>query len=110
MLLSVEGEICETHEQALNQLERGGALINVVIEGGTRKVNLDKRVGFVGITVADQSKERRGVVVVGMAPGGLAIHAGLQLGDVILAVNGGRVDTHSEAIRRVDDPGYEVRE
>lgn len=108
VILSVDGELCSSHEQAMTSLERGGAQISVVVEGGSRFINLDKHVGFVGITVADQPGSRRGVVVVAMQPGSLAIHAGLQLGDVVLSVNGERVDTHNEAIRLVDSARQEV--
>eukprot|EP00966_Prymnesium_polylepis_P007083 163439-Prymnesium_polylepis.1 len=63
-------------------------------EGDTHVVHVDKKQGPIGITVSDRTPKphRRpigaGVLVTGLTPTGLAMAAGLQIGDCIVAVNG----------------------
>ena len=71
------------------------------MEGSTRGVTLCKTGARVGLTLADRMDGGAGVVVVGLAPGGLAIRQ-LKLGDTILSVGGELATTHSQAIARVD--------
>ena len=103
VILSIEGELVDSHEQAIGLLERASHCCSLVVEDGTRLLTLNKHEGFVGLTLAD-NPDGPGVVVVGLAPGSLAIHAGVQLGDVIRSVNHELVDDHASAIRLVDAP------
>jgi len=71
-------------------------------------VRLDKSKGEVGICVSNSErvlasgKRRVGVVLIGVAKHSIAAQAGLQVGDVIMAVNDKQVDSHQDAIREVD--------
>merc|ERR1712167_326818 len=66
-----------------------------------RAITLDKSKGDVGVTLAN-SDDGLGVVVLGLEQSGLAIQAGLKVGDVILRVNGHAVDNHAGAIALVN--------
>jgi serine protease Do len=66
--------------------------------------------GYIGATVQDLSDEmasswglngRKGAVVAELKPGGPAAHAGVQPGDVVVAVNGHDVASASELTREV---------
>lgn len=63
-------------------------------------MTLDKRAGRVGITLRDIPGA--GVEVAALDPQGLAAHAGLAEGDVLLKVNGTPCVTHSQAIKLID--------
>ena len=79
--------------------------MRLVVHANTREVQLSRRhsggANGVGLSVADRVDGGAGVVVIGLAPGGLSIRH-LRLGDTILAVDGVLVSSHVDAIARID--------
>ncbi len=82
------------------------------------KLRRDGRVerGWLGVSVQDLASEtgrasRRGVLVAGVERGSPASRAGLRQGDVVVAVNGDRVETSRALVRAVAaaPPGQTVR-
>ena len=92
------------HEQAIELID-AHPVVHLVVHANTREVLISRRhsgaASGVGLTVADRVDGGAGVVVIGLAPGGLAIR-NLQLGDTILSVDGVLVSSHSDAISRID--------
>eukprot|EP00966_Prymnesium_polylepis_P007674 176082-Prymnesium_polylepis.1 len=72
---------------------------------------MDKRNGHAGITVSDiPDRQRAGVRVTGLDHADLAAQAGLQDGDVIVAVNGQAITGgHAQAIELIEGSPDEVR-
>jgi serine protease Do len=69
--------------------------------------------GWLGVSVEDlksDSNPQAGVAIAGLAPGGPARHAGLRPGDIVLAVDGQKVDSTGGLIRAVAEkpPGTTV--
>jgi len=70
--------------------------------------------GWLGVSVEDldtDSNPQAGVAIAGLAPGGPARHAGLRPGDIVLAVDGQKVDSTGSLIRAVAEkpPGTTVQ-
>lgn len=103
-LLSVNGVLCESHQEAIELID-AEPVVRLVVHANTREVQISRRhsggANGVGLTVADRVDGGAGVVVIGLAPGGLSIRH-LRLGDTILAVDGVLVSSHSDAIARID--------
>ena len=91
-------------------------IVGQLIPADVRTVLLDKRTGFIGITVSNRSPRQHkgrqrsvteavdlpGVLVTALMPSGLARAAGLRIGDFVLAVNGIQVNHHADAIAEID--------
>lgn len=73
-------------------------------------IHLDKAKGDLGITLGNRDDGGEGVVVVELAPMGLATWSGLSKGDVILRVNSHPVGSHVDAIALIDDPASDAVE
>jgi len=81
-------------------------VVRLVVHATTRELTVSKRCSgepnsSVGLTVADRVDGGAGVVVIGLAPGGLAIRT-LQLGDTVLSVDGQLALNHADCIAMVD--------
>eukprot|EP00316_Scyphosphaera_apsteinii_P004042 CAMPEP_0119329984 /NCGR_PEP_ID=MMETSP1333-20130426/77227_1 /TAXON_ID=418940 /ORGANISM="Scyphosphaera apsteinii, Strain RCC1455" /LENGTH=112 /DNA_ID=CAMNT_0007339251 /DNA_START=19 /DNA_END=357 /DNA_ORIENTATION=+ len=66
-----------------------------------RRVQLDKSQGALGITIGNNDGEE-GVQLLSLLVGSIAWLAGLQVGDIILSVNGVAARTHEQTIEQVD--------
>jgi S1-C subfamily serine protease len=64
--------------------------------------------GWLGVGIRDSEN---GVLIIEVAPGGPAAHAGLQVGDIIQDVDGERMDDERELRLTVSDmaPGREIQ-
>lgn len=68
-----------------------------------QRVVLNKKGGFVGLTLGNNIDGQTGVVVVKVKPGSLAAKNRMDPGTVVNMINGRRVNTHQEAVRAIDD-------
>lgn len=69
----------------------------------TRTVRLNRAVGDVGLTLVNNTQAGVGVVVVQVAKGLAAQQAGLEIGHVILAIDGELAVQHRAAIKQLDE-------
>jgi len=102
VLLSVGGTLVDHHEHAIELVDASETRFEMVLLGTTRCLVLNKMLGDVGVTFANNIRQEPGVVVVGLEPGKLAVQSGVQLGDVVLSINGQLVDSHGEAVQYLD--------
>lgn len=106
-VLSVNGALTRTHEEAAQLIEAASSALELVLAANARPLTIQRKKGhLVGLTVADRSAEGEGsvggVVVIALEQGGLALEAGLQLGDIVLSVDGALVRQHWDAIQILD--------
>ena len=95
------------HQQAVELIDADEPVVRLVVNATTREVTINKRCSgapnsSVGLTVADRVDGGAGVVIIGLAAGGLAMRQ-LQLGDTILSVDGQLALTHADCIAAVDN-------
>lgn len=102
-ITSINAKAICTHQQAVAVVDSVdlGSKVLVTVIGGTRELIVDKRLGRVGITVVN-NRNGRGVVVSSLVKGSASERSGLQVGDVVLSINGKLCGTHQEAIAHVD--------
>lgn len=101
-LIAVNGVLCHgDHRLAIELVDEAPQLVELVVVASTREVTLSKGSAPVGLTVADRTDGGAGVVVIGLQPGSVAIGQ-LELGEMLLSVNGELVATHRDAIELVD--------
>lgn len=67
------------------------------------RVLLNKKEGFLGLTLGNNIDGAHGVVVVKVKPGSLGEKHQLVAGTVITTINGRPVNTHQEAVRQLDE-------
>ena len=79
----------------------------MVLAADTREVVLNKASGRkVGVTVANNIAGGAGVVVVGLEARDMLAATQLEIGEILLSVDGTLVSDHADAIARMDDkPG-----
>jgi len=106
---SINGSACVDHEGAVATIDEARDMVTFELSGLTRRLVVDKALGRVGITVANRAGGR-GVEVTELVPDGAADRAGVRMGDVLVSVDGGLVETHEQAIERVDGsaPRFEM--
>ena len=100
--------------EALVEVERGGEVVRLsaTVEGRLRaevEALGGREIRQLGLTVAPAEGERSGVVVLDVAPGGIAARAELQRGDVLEAVDGKAVEGLEEFVSALAGGGDEVR-
>ncbi|KAL3929419.1 MAG: hypothetical protein SGPRY_001970, partial [Prymnesium sp.] len=86
LLLSVNGEVCETHAQTVDLIDSLSSLVHLVYRDNLETLSLTRGEGGWGFTVVD-GREGLGVVVDAVNEGGAAA-ASLSVGDELLAIDG----------------------
>jgi len=108
-VLSVNGSLVHSHDEA-NRLIDSSEVVSMVLAAGTREVVLNKGSGRkVGVTVANNIGGGAGVVVIGLEASDTLAATQLEIGEILLSVDGALVSDHADAIARMDDKSGSLR-
>ena len=96
-------------KRALGAGDEGGPILQWAMVMQHRYVSVSKRSGRIGITCTNLP-EGNGVRITGLLRDSVGAAAGLNVGDIIVSVNGVLVHAHQTAIREIDSsPDMVVR-
>jgi len=85
MLLSINGVLCETHQQTIELIDSISPVVRIISRDNVEELELKQDDATWGLTLRD-SGGCVGVLVASIYKGGAAAQAGLQVQDVILAI------------------------
>jgi len=104
MLLSVNGALCETHQEAVERIDQISPVVSIVYRANAEEITLKQDAGQWGLTVSD-SELCVGVLVASVITGSAAERAGLQPQDLLLGVCGVLVRSAAKAMELLQAPG-----
>jgi len=102
-VVRVNGIRARDHRTAMWLADAADSRIKFSLADSTRTVRLNRAVGDVGLTLVNNTQAGIGVVVVQVARGLAADQAGLEVGHVILAIEGELAFEHRAAIKQLDN-------
>lgn len=102
-IVRVNGIRARDHRTAMWLTDAAESRIKFSLADSTRTVRLNRAVGDVGLTLVNNTQAGVGVVVVQVAKGLAAQQAGLEIGHVILAIDGELAVQHRAAIKQLDE-------
>ena len=112
-VLAAQGVLLESAKQAARVVRAADGVLSLTVADDKAQIVLDKAAGEVGLTVTNvegaHGAKSEGVRVCGIAAGGVAAKAGVELGHVIHSVNGVLVHDHRRAIEIVNAASRHVR-
>lgn len=101
-ITKVNGKRARDHRTAIWLVDAAESRVSFSLADASHSYILDRAAGDVGLTLVNNTTAGFGVVVVRVTPGLGAAHAGLEVGHVLLSIDGELALNHKDAIQRMD--------
>lgn len=111
IITAIDGLPVSTHQEANKILDHAahGRKLTLTAPASSRLVRMNKTMGDLGMTCSAATHATRGVLLKRIQKGSLADKAELYCGDTIISVNEQLVNTHSQAVKIMNEIKTEVR-